>query len=107
MPSIAPAGPGEFDVTVYVVLQDFGRLGRAYRETDEACADKDTLIANIISGEFDNITRIVAFNTDEGWSRDVTEDIAREVMEETWHRAAPLTNNLRNFIDRFDLVSGA
>jgi hypothetical protein len=30
-PSIAPQG---FDVGVYVVLDDFGKLGRAYREID-------------------------------------------------------------------------
>ena len=36
-PSIAPSG---FDVDVYVVLDDFGKLGRSYRETDEEAATK-------------------------------------------------------------------
>ena len=30
---LAPGEPG-FDVTVYLVLNDFGRLGRAYVETE-------------------------------------------------------------------------
>jgi hypothetical protein len=36
---LAPGEPG-FDVTVHVVLNDFGTLGRAYVETDEAQADE-------------------------------------------------------------------
>ena len=38
-PSLAPDEP--HDVTVYIVLNDFGELGRAYVETDEAKADDD------------------------------------------------------------------
>jgi hypothetical protein len=32
-----------------------------------------------VEGEFNNPVRIVAFNTVEGWSRDVTVDIADEL----------------------------
>jgi hypothetical protein len=39
--------PG-FDVDVYVVLDDFGNIGRSYREVDEAEVDKATLIRNLI-----------------------------------------------------------
>jgi len=35
---LAPAGPAS-DTTVYLVLNDFGPLGRAYVETDEAHAN--------------------------------------------------------------------
>jgi hypothetical protein len=38
------------DVTVYIVLNDFGQLGRAYVKTDEAEADEKTIVSNIISG---------------------------------------------------------
>ena len=34
-----PLVPG-FDTDVYLVLDDFGQLGRAYRETDEDHANK-------------------------------------------------------------------
>ena len=53
MRSKIPLAPREPDVTVYIVLNDFGPLGRAYVETDEAA---------------------------EGWARDVSEDIARAVL---------------------------
>jgi hypothetical protein len=63
-------------VTAYTVLEDFGDLGRAFRETDIAEADHDTIVRNMISGKYRNPLRIVAFNTVEGWSRDVSEKIA-------------------------------
>ena len=74
-PSIVPANQD-----TYLVLEDFGtRLGRAWRETDEAATDHDTLIRNLIDGQYRSPVRIVAFNTAEGWSRDVTKDIADEL----------------------------
>jgi len=42
--SASPPLVPRFDVTVYIVLDDFGTLGRAYRETDEERTDKETLI---------------------------------------------------------------
>jgi hypothetical protein len=76
-PSIVPS----FDVAVYLVLDDFGRLGRSYRETDEAKADVETVISNMLAGEYNKPIRVVEFNTAEGWSRDCSEDIAWEVLE--------------------------
>ena len=75
-----PLAPREPDVTVYIVLNDFGPLGSAYVETDEAEADEATIIENILSGQYSHPMRVVAFNTAEGWARDVTEDIARVVL---------------------------
>lgn len=50
-PSIVPNGT---DQTVYIVLEDFGRLGRAYRETDEDRADLETVISDLLSGQYSN-----------------------------------------------------
>ena len=49
-PTLAPGQPAS-DVTVHIVLNDFGDLGRAYVETDEAEADEATIIENILSGQ--------------------------------------------------------
>ena len=38
--------------TVYIVLNDFGQLGRAYLETDETTADEQTVVNNISDGEY-------------------------------------------------------
>jgi hypothetical protein len=74
-PSIAPHGPEQ---DTYLVLDDFGWMGRGWR-ADEEAADRETLIRDLVEGEFNNPIRIVVFNTVEGWSRDVTVDIADEL----------------------------
>ena len=75
-PSIAPRDGHE---DVYIVLDDFGCLGRAWRETDEAGANRAALVRNLLDGQYEHPVRIVAFNTTEGWSRDVSVDIADEL----------------------------
>jgi hypothetical protein len=75
-PSLAPNGP---DQDTYMVLDDFGSLGRAWREIDERGANRTMLVRNLLDGQYESPVRIVAFNTAEGWSRDVTTDIADEL----------------------------
>jgi hypothetical protein len=86
-PSLVPS----FDVTVHLVLNDFGKLGRSYLETDEERADLETIIGNLMVGEYSNPKRIIALNTAEGWSRDVSEDVAWEILAraEKWGGVLP------------------
>jgi hypothetical protein len=81
-------------VTVHIVLDDFGRLGRAYRETDEARADLDSVIDDLLTGQFNKPLRVVAFNTAEGWARDVSEDVAWEVVKRARYRGSRLAKAL-------------
>jgi len=76
-------------VTVHLVLSDFGKLGSAYVETDEAQADLETIIRNLTVGEYRSPKRVVAFNTREGWARDISEDVARELLMRTDPRDLP------------------
>jgi hypothetical protein len=93
-PSVAPG----FDVDVYLVLDDFAELGRAYRETDEEKANRGSVIRALLSGQFNHPVRIVAFNTAAGWSRDVTKGIAREINEMAKREGKELSPGLRDFI---------
>src|SRR5262245_22514697 len=97
-PSLAPDEQAH-DVAVHIVLNDFGELGRAYVETDEAKADEETVLSNISSGEYSHPLRVVAFNIIEGWARDVTEDIARALFEEE-ARGFYLSEPARKFVQR-------
>ena len=87
------------DVTVYLVLYDFGALGRAYVETDEANASETDVISNISSGQYSKPIRVVAFNTAEGWSRDVTEDIAEALLERDASEG-DLSGSAKTFVGR-------
>ena len=95
-----PLAPGDSDVTVYIVLNDFGPLGRAYVETDETEADEATIIENILSGQYSHPLRAVAFNTAEGWARDVTEDIANAVLSKAQSERRSIGTVAQEFLER-------
>lgn len=78
-PSIIPEATDD----VYIVLDDFGDLGRAWCETAETKANRATLVCWLVEGQFKSPVKIVAFNTAQGWSRDVSEEIADEVRRMT------------------------
>ena len=51
-PSIVSNGDDE---TVYLVLDDFGDLGRVWRETDfETAADLETIITDLLDDQYKN-----------------------------------------------------
>jgi hypothetical protein len=54
----------------------------------------------LISGEYNNPVRIIAFNTAEGWARDVTEDTARAVVDEARRRGTLLHGAVVDFVER-------
>jgi hypothetical protein len=46
------------DSDVYLVLDDFGgRLGRAWRETDEGKTDRQTVIIDLMDGRYSSPAR--------------------------------------------------
>ena len=100
MPSSATLVPA-VDVAVHIVLDDLGLLGRAYRETDENSASFDTEIEDMLTGQYKSPVRVVAFNTAEGWARDVSEDVAREVAKRHAERGTDLDRGLRRFLGRY------
>jgi len=99
MPSSANFVPA-FD-SVHIVLDNFGKAGRVYRETDEAQASFDTVVEYLLSGQYKSPVRVVAFNTSEGWARDVSEDVAREVAKRHAERGMRLDRRLRRFVTRY------
>jgi hypothetical protein len=59
VPSIAASLPVGQDV--YLVLDDFGAsLGRAWRETNEDRTDRETVITDLIEGQYSDRARVVA-----------------------------------------------
>jgi hypothetical protein len=88
-----------YDTTVYLMLDHFGRLGSAYRETDEELADLENVINNMLHGEYNNPKGVVAFNTAEKWSSDVSEDVAWEVLKRTSSQGLSLPASTRSFCE--------
>ncbi|MCC8952843.1 hypothetical protein H8B02_04975, partial [Bradyrhizobium sp. Pear77] len=63
------------DQTVNLVADDFGPIGRAWREAGLEATDLETVIRAMLAGEYSNPLRVIGFNTAEAWSEDVSENI--------------------------------
>lgn len=93
-PSIVPND--RLDKDFYLVLEDF-RAGAAFRETDEGIACT-SLINDLLSGQYDNVLRVVAFNPVEGWSRDASEESAN-ALDQHVADGREVSEGLRDFIE--------
>ena len=80
----------------YLIEADYGRLGTEATINFQKAAKRD-VIRDLVAGEHDMPLRVIAFNVSEGWSRDVSEDIAREIAKKTEYTPAP---SLRFFLER-------
>src|SRR5215471_16385501 len=76
--------PQDADHDMYLVLLDaFGTwVGRAWGETDDDEGTyREMLIRDLLDAVYNHPVRIVAFNTAEGWSRDITTEIAADLKQ--------------------------
>jgi hypothetical protein len=98
--SIVPSAPtGQ---TIYQVLDDLGKYGHVWSELAENEADEHTVIEWITEGQFKRPLRVIAFNTNEGWSRDVTQEIAWKVRELNYEGRL-LSAAARKFVERLSV----
>jgi len=82
----------------YLVLNDFGTFGRAWCETDDEGADRASLLRRLLEDQYSHPVRIVVFNTAEGWSRDVTVDIADE-LRRPFAASDDVPSSVREFLE--------
>jgi hypothetical protein len=92
--------PGRSADVVYLVLDDFGPIGQAYREADPANDDEQAIISNLLAGEYSRPQRIVAFSSIEEWARDVTTEVALKVLKEAIARGRKLPKATRELVER-------
>ena len=98
-PSIAPS---DKDQTVYFVAEDFGKLGRAWREAEYQATDLETVLQDLLSGQYNNPFRVVAFNTAESWSEDVSADVAAELRRRCEQQRRELPSTISDFVKRHE-----
>ena len=99
-PSIVPRDHN--DHNVYLLLDDFGRQGRAWRETDVEATDLDTVISDLLEGQYQNPVRVIGFNTAEKWSQDVSADVAAELRRLCDLQQRDIPFFLQDFVDRYE-----
>jgi hypothetical protein len=95
-PSIVPNGN---DHTVYLVMDD---LGRVWREADDGAAELEAVILDLLAGQYKSPIRVVAFNTAEHWSQDVSADVAQELRRRCDLQQRDIPFFLQDFVDRYE-----
>jgi hypothetical protein len=98
-PSIVPRGD---DQDIHLVVDELGRLGRVWREADVEATDFETVAQDLLEGQYHNPIGIFAFNPVEGWSRDVSEDIARELRRRCDLQLRDVPSSIQDFVERHE-----
>jgi hypothetical protein len=98
-PSIVPKGD---DQNIYLVMDDLGRLGRVWREADVETTDLETVILDLLEGQYKSPVRVVSFNTAEKWSQDVSADVVHELRRRCDLQMRDIPFFLEDFVDQHE-----
>ncbi len=83
----------------HVVLTNREHIS-VYRETEVERRDLETIITDLISGQFNDPVRVVAFNTLEHWLEDVSKQIADEMQTRCDIEGVAIPEHVIDFVAR-------
>ena len=83
---------------LYFVEVDLGPLGATFREADRDRMSRRKVVDDIVSGELENVLKVLEIREDENACHDITADIARAVADQFHQSRAPLTWELAGFL---------
>ena len=95
-PPIVPYGADE---TIYLVVNCVG-AGRACREIEVERTDLDAVVAELVAGQFSAPTRVIAFNTLEHWSKDISKEVAAEIRVLCDIEGILVPEHISDFVER-------
>ena len=98
MPRTGWMVPYGADQTVYLVVDRMNRQGDVCRESEVERTDPEAIIADLLSGQFNDPVRVIAFNTLEHWSMDVSRDIAAEIQTRCDIDGTNVPEHIRDFV---------
>ena len=98
MPKTRWMVPYGADQTLYLVVDRKGRFGNLHDETEIERSDVETIIAELMSGQFNEPARVIAYNTLEHWSQDVSRDIADEIQTRCDIEGTAIPEHIRDFV---------
>jgi hypothetical protein len=88
------------DRTIYIVVDRCASPGSGGQETQLEREDFETVVSELIAGQFRDPVRVVAFNTLEHWSHDLSADVAREIQTRCDIDGVPVPEHVRDFLER-------
>jgi len=84
------------DQTVFLVVDRLRGMGS---EAEVERTDIESIIAELLAGQFNDPVRVIAFNTLEHWSADVSADIASEIQARCDIEGDGLPDHLQEFVE--------
>jgi hypothetical protein len=88
------------DQTMYLVADKLCDRGGVYREIEVERTDLETVITDLMSGQFNDPIRVLAFNTLEHWSKDISEEVASEIQTCCDINGDEVPEHLQEFVQR-------
>jgi hypothetical protein len=95
-PATVPYGA---DQTVYLVVDNFGSKESVYCEVEFEHADLESAIGDLFAGRFNNPLRVIAYNTLEHWTEDVSAQVAAEIQSRCDIDGQAVPEHLKDFVD--------
>ena len=89
------------DQTAYVVVDRLSRLAGLEREIEVELTDIETIITDLVAGQFNDPVRVIAYNTLEHWSQDISEDIALEIQSRCDIEGSAVPEHIHDFVVNF------
>ena len=86
------------DQTLYLVVDSLPEQGGRYREIEIERADLQSIIADLLVGQFNHAVRVIAFNTLEHWVEDVSGKVAEEIQCNCDIESVPVPEHVRDFV---------
>ena len=94
--SIVPGSPEDY----FIIINQYGRFGTAFAETDLDRANYETTIADLMAGQHSDPLRVIMFNPETNRSEDVSHAIAQEILRRLGLEGRNVPSALEDFIDR-------
>lgn len=86
------------DQTVYLVVDRLSRPGAVYCEIEIERTDIETIVTELLAGQFNDPVRVTAYNTLEHWSQDVSSDVAAEIQSHCDIEGVAVPEHVEDFV---------
>ena len=96
-PGFVPYGA---DQTIYLVVDRLSARRAEDREIEVERSDLETIIDDLMSGQFNDPVRVIAFNTLEHWLNDMSADVAAEIQTRCDIDGEPIPELVKEFVER-------
>jgi hypothetical protein len=98
MPRTGWKVPYGADQTVYLIVDRLRRQGSVYCEIEIERTDIETIVVDLLAGQFNDPVRVTAFNTLEHWSQDISRDIALEIQTRCDIECSAVPEHVEDFV---------